>query len=148
MDLKQRIAKLIKTYRDLNGWTQEDLAKKLGKKQQHILEYEKGKYLPGTKNLMSFVKVLKIPPNRVFDEGHTVDLLTKFEKKFSKYSHLADTLDKNPEIVAFILYYAENKSKFKNIELTEVLNELAKIPQNKRKNIVKALSKLVTALEE
>jgi len=67
MDTKVRISKLVRTYRNLKGLTQTELARAAGTQQQRINEIEVKKHESTIRTLEKIVKILGIPPEKIFD---------------------------------------------------------------------------------
>jgi transcriptional regulator with XRE-family HTH domain len=139
MDTKERIVKLVRTYRQLKGLTQAGLAAKVGLPQQRINEIEAGNYVPTLKKLENIAKVLGIPSEKILNMKPIGD------ETFEKF---CDELNNAPELYEFISYYSANKKKFKNFNLIEVFEELSKTPENKRRKLTKELRKLRHMIED
>jgi transcriptional regulator with XRE-family HTH domain len=139
MDYKKRLAKLIKTYRNLRGLTQQNVADKIGMAQTQYNVYEAGDKSPNFINLEKIIKALEIPLEKIFEIKPIGD------ETFEKF---CDELNNAPELYEFISYYSANKKKFKNFNLIEVFEELAKTPENKRKKLTKELRKLRHMIED
>ncbi|HKQ50550.1 MAG TPA: helix-turn-helix transcriptional regulator [Phycisphaerae bacterium] len=56
----KRIGRTIKAVRAIRGWTQGDLARKVGASQNHICNVEMGKREPGILLLLALAKVLGV----------------------------------------------------------------------------------------
>ena len=61
-----RLAKAIRKHRKLLGFTQQELADKVGVSQRYIQYLESAKGIPSLKTLHKLVKTLKIPSGELF----------------------------------------------------------------------------------
>lgn len=59
---KEEIGKTIKSYRNQNALTQEQLANKLGTNIEQIMRWERGKNLPNKFSLMVLIEKKILPP--------------------------------------------------------------------------------------
>ena len=64
MDLGKRIKEL----RELAGMTQDDLAKRSGRTQEHISRIENGRHSPNYKTLTKLAGALGVTLNKLFEE--------------------------------------------------------------------------------
>ena len=68
----KRIGRRIKQYREKKGFTQEQLAEKIGVSTNYISAIERGAVFPRCENLISILNSLEISANEIF-----VDVLVK-----------------------------------------------------------------------
>jgi len=60
--------KKMKEIRDANGWTLEEMAKKLGTTKQALSKYERGERSPKFDVAAKFARILKVPLSELTDE--------------------------------------------------------------------------------
>jgi transcriptional regulator with XRE-family HTH domain len=77
------LAKIIKKHRELNHWSQEELAEKLHVSRQSISKWESGTNYPSLDILVSMSDLFDI----------TLDHLVKGDSIRSTYQHTKETLD-------------------------------------------------------
>ena len=65
MDLAKYAGAVIKNLREKNGWTQTDLAKKVGVGKTTIANYESGTRSPNQDMLFKLADVLQVSVNRI-----------------------------------------------------------------------------------
>ena len=75
----EKLNKLIKAARQRNGYTQDDLAKRLGVSQVTIWAWEQGKYYPSGDLFIKLIKDLAIV-QEVFPELKPPDMEDRFKK--------------------------------------------------------------------
>lgn len=94
--LKSKFGKRIKELRKSNGYTQEDVAEKIGIEPTNLSKMENGLHFPQSEKLEKLAKVFKISVMELFNFEHFQDkeLLLKEINEF-----LLSTCDKNLEIV-------------------------------------------------
>lgn len=138
MDFKKKISRLLKTYRNLKGYTQQNIADITGIAQTQYSAYELGDQEPSYKNLEKLINALEIPIEKFFKVKPFND------ETFEKF---ADDLNNATELYEFITYYAANKKELKGLNPVAVFEELAKIPQNKRRRLMKELRRLRAMVE-
>ena len=63
-----RIANRLVEYRRVNGYSQEDLAEKLGVSRQAVSKWESGASDPSTTNLMALAKLFGMTPEELLRE--------------------------------------------------------------------------------
>lgn len=66
--LKTHIGETIRTLRKERGWTQEDLARRIGMSRKHISYYENAHVLPSEKTLSKLANVFGIKVDEFFLE--------------------------------------------------------------------------------
>src|SRR5258706_6773147 len=137
---KEKAGKLIKAARISKGYTQKQLAAKIGTTQRQIVYYEIGENYPSTETLDKLIRVLGLPSHRFFDDRETVDLLDKLGKKFAKYNNILNAIEKDSEFESFAIYYSKNKEKLKDIKFIALLKKLAKLSPAERKRVFKFMA--------
>ncbi len=66
--MKTLIKNKIKFYRQEKGWTQEELAQKVGISRQAVISIEKYKYTPSLDLAFTLAKVFQLPITELFQQ--------------------------------------------------------------------------------
>lgn len=67
MDIKVLLGKRIREYRQKHGWTQFQLAEKIGIDDKHLSRIELGKNMPQSSVIASLAEVFGIEPKHLFE---------------------------------------------------------------------------------
>lgn len=68
MDLKKAFGRRIKTLRDYRGWTQNELAERLGRSVDAVSMIERGKNWPSVQTVEHLATALEISTSDLFDD--------------------------------------------------------------------------------
>lgn len=79
--MKYEIGARIRKYRKMRGFTQTELAKKIGVSSGRLSNWEQGMYRPNADIIASICKALDISPSELLDVRISTDNLTEQEKK-------------------------------------------------------------------
>jgi transcriptional regulator with XRE-family HTH domain len=98
MKLSQKIKKL----RREKGWSQTDLAEKLGVHLTHISRLETGKYMPSVDVLKKIIEVFEIPSDYLlYDNLDTAEGLEIRDKSMYERIKILENLDKKDKEIIF-----------------------------------------------
>lgn len=75
-DSAKQLGAVIRKYRKLRGLTQEKLSEMMGISERGVMYLENGKYYPKFETLYRLVRMLNIPPERVFNLDGEPDEMT------------------------------------------------------------------------
>jgi transcriptional regulator with XRE-family HTH domain len=105
----------IRTLRKDRGWTQEELAKKLGVKPQNISRYEKGRVQPRESTLAIFAEIFALPLAEFTNLAASVDI-PNLDPEIAEYVRAIPTLDaKDQEAVKCVLKALVTAKKAQNL---------------------------------
>lgn len=109
------IGEKIKTLRKERGWSQGDLAEKLGVKPQNISRYEKGHVQPRESTLAIFAEVFDLPLAEFTNLAATLDV-PDLDPELAEYVRAIPTLDKkDQEAVKCVLKALVTAKKAQNL---------------------------------
>lgn len=96
----------LKSLRELRGWSQEELAKRLGVSRSKIGNYEQGTREPGFEDLEAFADIFNVPI------GYLVDDAPVIPPQILKYAEIIMNLspESQEEAMNFV-DFLENKKK-------------------------------------
>lgn len=78
------INKQIKKYREINNWSQDNLAEKMNISRQSISKWERGEALPSIENLIRLSEILEMPLDLLVNGSDSIDYPIVFGKAKSK----------------------------------------------------------------
>lgn len=97
------IGEKIKTLRKERGWSQGELAEKLGVKPQNISRYEKGRVQPREATLAIFAEIFELPLTEFTNVAAPMDV-PNLDPELAEYVRAIPTLDeKDQEAVKCVL---------------------------------------------
>lgn len=141
---KNTIGSMIKRFRAINDFTQEELAQKLQISAQTIMEYESGKSEPPFALIKKLHKVLSIPSEILFEESDSIHTyVNSMEDKLVKHIESIEILEKNPGIEKFMKEYTKNSREHLKDKTLKLLDKIIKIPGNERKEKYALLNKVL-----
>jgi transcriptional regulator with XRE-family HTH domain len=121
MDIKQLpFHEKIKELRDTHGWTQNELADKLGTDGRMISHYEKGKNIPSADILIKIAELFNVSidyllidriPKRPLNQNGDVELLEKI-------SEISNLPEKDKEMIKHMINSIITKNKLKELATT------------------------------
>ena len=73
-DIRQLLGKRIRELRKRQGFTQENLAEKIGIEPRNLLKIENAQTFPRVQTLEKLMEILKCTPGELFNFGHLNDI--------------------------------------------------------------------------
>ncbi|SEQ48907.1 helix-turn-helix transcriptional regulator [Piscibacillus halophilus] len=133
--MSSKIATNIRYFRELNDWTQLQLAKKLNVSRSNITKWENESAIPDLNTLIKISNLFSISLDQLVGKSLSDDFLLKeFERVYS-----LDTEDERDqqEIIKAIDLLKKNKT------LLHDLTKLSQLPVRKQKSVINILKSII-----
>jgi transcriptional regulator with XRE-family HTH domain len=99
--------KVIKTYRNAKGIKLREMAVELGITLQQYQRYESWDTPPPFERLEKIIRILAIPPAKLFRTGKAEDGMVLFDKRVKKYWKNLKLIEDNPRLLKIIKAYGK-----------------------------------------
>src|SRR4030095_116826 len=140
------IGNLVRRFRAINEFSQEELSAKLHLPVENVMKYESGEIEPPFEIIKKLHKILNIPSEILFSENDSVHThVNRMEDKLLKHLRSIDLLEHNPDIEKIMKEFAKNPGEHTKDKTLKLLAKILKIPGSKRKKKFALINKLLSA---
>jgi transcriptional regulator with XRE-family HTH domain len=104
MHIGQQVGRRLKKFREARGLTQAQLGDLLGKQDEAISNFERGRVYPSLRTLEQLARIFEVPVKDFFEESQPTDTATAQGKYAGKIRSAPDLLPENDqEIIAGLI---------------------------------------------